>query len=66
MPAKAAKLFDTVIGINTAEAFSTFVFTLAPHNPALSRDLQSDLRIERGEVHPDEETIDEASMLVHM
>ena len=66
-PFKTSRLIEFVLSTQTFGAFNTLCSALVKvtSHKKLSRDLELDLRLERGDVIPQPELMDEAAALVH-
>ena len=66
---KASRIVDIIISVNHQSALSGLCDVLhrspIQHLAQLADDLEADLRLERGEVRPRQEMVDEASSIVH-
>jgi len=64
--AKVSRFIDHMINLKSpANAFSLFCQSVDKWYKWLTRDLIADLKVERGEVKPRPETVQEAAVLVH-
>ena len=64
--AKVSRLIDHMINLKSpSNAFSLFCESVDRWYKWLTRDLIADLKVERGEVKPRPETLEEAAVLVH-
>lgn len=62
-------MVDTLLAVNPADGFTSFCSVLqhcgAPVSARLAQELDTNLRLERGDLKPRQELIDEAAVLVH-
>jgi hypothetical protein len=63
---KVGRLIDHLVGLKSpANAFALFCENVGKWCKWLVRDLVADLKVERGDVKPRPETVEEAAALVH-
>jgi hypothetical protein len=63
---KVGRLVDHLVGLKSpANAFALFCEAVGKWYKWLARDFVADLKVERGEVKPQPETLEEAAALVH-
>jgi cell division septum initiation protein DivIVA len=67
--AKVTRVIDALLAVNPPDGFASFCSLLQNSGDSvlarLSRELEVDLRLERGDIKPRQELIDEAAVLVH-
>ena len=62
---RASKLVDWLVESKVERAFLEVCSALVTKYPAISKELQTEVRIERGDVNIDEDVMKEAATLVH-
>ena len=62
---KTSRLVDVVLTSTLESAFTTFCFVLSRDYGWISRDMDTDARIEKGDIMVDEDVLREAGVLVH-
>jgi len=64
-PVRVCRLIEHIVAHNSTDSFRLFCDSIVDRYEWLVRDLQGDLKIERGEVKPLPETLQETAALVH-
>ena len=62
---KVSRLIDLLLAVNDDRTFTTLCQVLTSDYQWLVRDLEAEIRMERGDVEPAPDTLQEAGMLVH-